>query len=93
MFRAMGIAEPTLASIMGWGLAPVAWSMGVPWGEAQQVGGLLGTQVIATEFVAYARLGEAIKGSTIARRSLIYGARSRSRSRVSRSFVDRRRRR
>jgi concentrative nucleoside transporter, CNT family len=69
VFAAMGIENPTLASIMGWALSPVAWAMGVPWSEAQQVGGLLGTQVIATEFVAYTKLTAAMETGALSPRS------------------------
>jgi CNT family concentrative nucleoside transporter len=69
MFAAMGIESPTLASIMGWALSPVAWSMGIPWSESQQVGGLLGTQVIATEFVAYTKLTAAMETGALSPRS------------------------
>ena len=43
----------TLQRIMGWILAPLAWLMGVPWKDCGAVGGLLGTRMVLTEFVAY----------------------------------------
>jgi len=48
----------TLEVVLGWLLAPVAWLMGVPWGDAVQVGSLLGIKTVANEFVAYLRLQE-----------------------------------
>jgi CNT family concentrative nucleoside transporter len=43
----------TLQRALGWLLAPVAWLLGVPGPDCPEVGGLLGTRMILTEFVAY----------------------------------------
>lgn len=49
--------EPiTLARIFGWGFAPIAWFMGVPWVDAQAAGGLLGTKLIINELIAFTDL-------------------------------------
>lgn len=48
----------SLARIFGWVFAPLAWLMGVPWGDAGSVGSLLGTKIAVNEFLAYIRLGE-----------------------------------
>jgi CNT family concentrative nucleoside transporter len=51
-------AEPlSLARILGWVFAPLAFAMGIPWGEAGVVGRLLGEKLVFTEFVAYIHLG------------------------------------
>ncbi|MFI5177846.1 MAG: NupC/NupG family nucleoside CNT transporter [Vicinamibacterales bacterium] len=47
----------SLERIFGWALAPVAWSMGVPWRDAPVIGNLLGTRTVLNEFVAYSQLG------------------------------------
>src|SRR5579884_1985751 len=47
----------SLERIFGWVFAPVAWSMGVPWKDAEKVGNLLGTRMALNEFVAYSKLG------------------------------------
>lgn len=52
----MGLDALTLQSLLGWLLTPVAWLMGVAWTDCRAFGSLLGQQVIATEFVAYADL-------------------------------------
>ena len=53
------IGQPlSLALILGFILAPIAWVVGVPWQDAVQVGGLIGEKVVANEFVAYVHLGE-----------------------------------
>jgi CNT family concentrative nucleoside transporter len=48
-----------LALILGWFFSPLAFLVGVPWDEAVTVGGLIGTKIVANEFVAYVALGEA----------------------------------
>ncbi|MCS0827429.1 NupC/NupG family nucleoside CNT transporter [Cytobacillus firmus] len=41
-----------LQFIMGYVFAPVAFLMGIPWAEAVQAGGIMGTKLVANEFVA-----------------------------------------
>jgi CNT family concentrative nucleoside transporter len=53
----LGIAGLSLQQLFGWLLAPVAWSMGVPWRDAPLIGNLLGTRMVLNEFVAYSQLG------------------------------------
>jgi concentrative nucleoside transporter, CNT family len=50
-------APLTLQRIFGWVFAPIAFVIGVPWDESQAAGGLLGTKLFLTEFVAYIDLG------------------------------------
>jgi CNT family concentrative nucleoside transporter len=50
--------ELSLSAILGFFLAPLAWVIGVPWGDAVTVGGLIGEKVVTNEFVAYAHLTE-----------------------------------
>ena len=44
---------PTLQGLLGYAMAPVAWLMGVPWGESLAAGALLGTKIVLNELVAY----------------------------------------
>ena len=53
----LGLVGLSLQQIFGWGFAPIAWSMGVPWQDAPVVGNLLGTRMALNEFVAYSQLG------------------------------------
>ncbi len=46
----------TLQEIFGWVFAPVAWLMGVPWDDCTKIGRLLGTRMVANEFLAYVDL-------------------------------------
>jgi CNT family concentrative nucleoside transporter len=57
------LGRPTdLSSMLGYLLAPIAWVIGVPWQDANTVGGLIGTKVVLNEFVAYVQLGEILRG-------------------------------
>ena len=47
----------SMQRIFGVVLAPVAWSLGVPWTDAPTIGNLLGTRMVLNEFVAYSQLG------------------------------------
>ncbi|MEL6876593.1 MAG: nucleoside transporter C-terminal domain-containing protein [Pseudomonadota bacterium] len=60
----------TLSRIFGWLFAPLMWVIGVPWGEAQAAGGVMGTKVILNEYVAYLELA-ALPDGTFGPRSLL----------------------
>lgn len=64
-----GIEKLSLEMILGWVFSPLAWTMGVSWDDAGVVGGLMGTQVIATEFVAYVKLSAGIQAGSISPRA------------------------
>jgi concentrative nucleoside transporter, CNT family len=53
----LGLVGLSLQQIFGWGFAPIAWAMGVPWHDAPTIGNLLGTRMALNEFVAYSQLG------------------------------------
>jgi CNT family concentrative nucleoside transporter len=57
-FQAFTGRELSLATILGFVLAPLAWVIGVPWQDAVTVGGLIGEKIVTNEFVAYAHLTE-----------------------------------
>ena len=58
-------AEMTFTGIMGWVFSPLAVLIGVPLADAAEFGSLLGTKVIANEFVAYLHLAEGITRSSL----------------------------
>ncbi|WP_108649438.1 NupC/NupG family nucleoside CNT transporter [Dongshaea marina] len=67
---AMSLAKATdiklgLETILGWIFAPVAFLIGVPWGEATTAGSFIGQKVILNEFVAYANFVPYLHGSEI----------------------------
>lgn len=46
-------APLTFERMAGWVFAPIAWCLGIPWGEAVDAGQLLGIKFIVNEVVAY----------------------------------------
>ena len=44
--------------MLGYGLAPLAALMGVPWQESALFGSLLGEKIVVTELVAYGSLSQ-----------------------------------
>jgi CNT family concentrative nucleoside transporter len=61
----VGIGGLNLQSIFGVVLRPLAWVMGVPWGETAYVGGLMGLKIVLTEFVAYAKFGADVTAGAV----------------------------
>ena len=59
----------TLELILGFLLRPLAWVMGVPWAEADEVGALLGIKTVVNEFVGYIRLEEMVQAGQLSERS------------------------
>ena len=55
--NAIGMPGLSMQMIFGWVFAPVAWSLGVPWQDAHEIGNLLGTRMVLNEFIAFAQLG------------------------------------
>lgn len=56
----LGLQAINLETLLSVPFKPLAWLMGVPWIDCNFFGSLLGKQLVATEFVAYLSLGEAI---------------------------------
>lgn len=54
----------SLKRIFGWVFAPIAWAMGVDWGDAIRFGSLLGTKIGLNEFLAYLQLTGEVAMST-----------------------------
>jgi len=46
----------SLQEVFGFVFRPLAWVMGVPWAEADEVGSLMGIKVSANELIAYTEL-------------------------------------
>lgn len=57
----LGMAGMSLQQIFGWIFAPFAFLIGVPWRDATQVGGLMGTRMVLNELIAFSDLGK-LKG-------------------------------
>ncbi len=61
-------APLSLERLLGWLMAPVAWLMGIPWGESAAAGSLLGTKTVLNELLAYLQLA-ALPEDTLSQRS------------------------
>jgi CNT family concentrative nucleoside transporter len=57
---AHGVPVLTLQNILGYILTPIAWLVGAGSADATKVGSLMGTSVIATEFIGYQNLAKMI---------------------------------
>ena len=54
-----------LGLILGYVLAPIAWVIGIEWGDAVTAGGLIGQKVVLNEFIAYLQLAATPVGEGI----------------------------
>jgi len=52
----VGIEGLTMEGMLGVLLRPLAWVMGVSWGDAATVGSLIGIKTVLNEFIAYTQL-------------------------------------
>tara|TARA_S200000501_G_scaffold25072_2_gene21792 strand:- start:86884 stop:88107 length:1224 start_codon:yes stop_codon:yes gene_type:complete len=68
------VFNTSLQSIIGFIFQPLAWTMGIPWGEAKIIGILMGEKIILTELIAYSHLSELIKDNIISDRTAIIGS-------------------
>lgn len=60
-----GFDGVTLQSLLGYVFQPLAWLIGVPWGQESQVAGsLIGQKLVVNEFVAYADFANYLKPET-----------------------------
>ncbi|MDG1480690.1 MAG: nucleoside transporter C-terminal domain-containing protein [Myxococcota bacterium] len=68
-----GDAPLSMAMILGYLFAPIAFVMGVPWAECGVVGTLLGQKIVLTELYAYINLGQMVNAdvAVISERSAI----------------------
>jgi CNT family concentrative nucleoside transporter len=55
-FPDVGGAPVTVERSLGMLFTPLAWSLGIPWAEADDAGLLLGVKMVLTEFVAFIQL-------------------------------------
>ena len=60
-----------LKTIFGWIFYPVAWLLGVPEADLQNVGQLMGTKVAINEFVAYLNMKDMLAGGLLTEKGQI----------------------
>jgi len=61
----------TLQRMLGYGMAPVCWLMGLPWAQAITGGSLMGTKTVLNELIAYVDLSKLGADALDARSRLI----------------------
>ena len=61
----------SMEAIFGFIFRPLAWTMGVPWNEAQIVGMLMGKKIVLTELIAFGDLQRIISDGMISERTAI----------------------
>ena len=66
-----GFDSLSLSWIFGKLLAPLAFMLGIPWADAPAMGDLLGTKIMLTEFIAYAKLQSLSASGAITPRTMI----------------------
>ena len=70
----MGLNIPvyslSIQMILGWLFAPIAFIVGIPWAEATQVGSLIGTKLVLTEYIAYINLAELTAAQALSDRTI-----------------------
>jgi CNT family concentrative nucleoside transporter len=64
-------AALTFERLLGWAFAPLAWLIGIPWGESIEAGALLGVKTVLNELVAYLQLAGSAPASLSDRSRLI----------------------
>ena len=67
----LGFFDTSLQEIMGLFFKPLAWTMGVPWIEAQTMGTLMGEKLALTELIAYKDLLIYTQNGDISQRTAI----------------------
>ena len=67
----IGIESLSLQKLLGWAFSPVAFVMGIPAGEAREVGALIGVKTVLNEFIAYQDLAAAVARGALSPRSAI----------------------
>ena len=67
----LGGLDTSLQEIMGLFFKPLAWTMGVPWSEAEVMGTLMGEKLALTELIAYNDLRIVASSGQISERTAI----------------------
>jgi CNT family concentrative nucleoside transporter len=65
-----GLPGLSLEAILGQAFAPLAWTIGVPWQEAHQIGGIIGQKLVFNEFVAYVTLSPHGSAATLSHHAI-----------------------
>ncbi|MDA0788029.1 MAG: NupC/NupG family nucleoside CNT transporter [Proteobacteria bacterium] len=58
----VGFENVTIELLLGYLFQPVAWTLGIPWAEANLAGSLIGQKLVLTEFIAYLKFTAVMDG-------------------------------
>ncbi len=67
----LSIGGTSIEQILSFIFKPLAWTMGIPWSEAEFVGTLMGEKIVFTELIAYGDLQSMIDKNQLSNRSAI----------------------
>ncbi|ACL60345.1 NupC/NupG family nucleoside CNT transporter [Methylobacterium nodulans] len=67
--RLVGAPDASIDGLLGAGLSPLAWILGVPWEQAGTVGAAIGQKIAFNEFLAYANLSPVLKSGALGART------------------------
>jgi CNT family concentrative nucleoside transporter len=62
--------ELTIQSLLGYIFAPLAFLIGVPWVDAINVGSMIGTKIVLTEFIAFIDLADFVSSGELEERTV-----------------------
>jgi CNT family concentrative nucleoside transporter len=67
----LGLLGTSLQEILGLLFKPLAWTMGIPWKDAEIVGTLMGEKIVLTELIAFRDLSDYVTKNILSERSII----------------------
>ena len=67
----LGLLGTSMQEILGLLFKPLAWTMGIPWKEAEIVGTLMGEKIVLTELIAFRDLSDYVTKNILSERSII----------------------
>ena len=67
----LGLLGTSMQEILGLLFKPLAWTMGVPWKDAEVVGTLMGEKIVLTELIAFRDLSYYVTKNILSERSII----------------------
>ena len=67
----LGLLGTSMEEILGLLFKPLAWTMGIPWKDAEIVGTLMGEKIVLTELIAFRDLSDYVTKNILSERSII----------------------
>jgi len=67
----LGLLGTSMQEILGLLFKPLAWTMGIPWKDAEIVGTLMGEKIVLTELIAFRDLSDYVTKNILSERSII----------------------